>query len=210
MTFQSSPTQKTSSTHNSSLHVNDVHSNHSYQSDLEVASLAALDHLGSCIPMIPFQTFLDHLAPPQPDFDLDSTMRSLRSGSELALTSSNRWSKFADAPNDSQGSEDEVPSPMPDIFTNVVLAIVTSSGGKLKDDERTVDFLQNPSRAPTSAERRNKSRPDGYLVLKDRNKKMSKDGKKEDVHWADIALSCEYNRDDTWFDLNDVGIHRGF
>ena len=159
--------------------------------------------------MIPFRTFLDHLAPHQPDFDLDATMISLRSGSEPALTSSNRWSKFADAPNDSQDSEDEVLSPMPDIFTKVVLAIVTSSGGKLADRKRTVDFLQNPSRAPTSGERRNKSRPDGYLVLRDRHKMMSNDGKEENILWGDIALSCEYKRNDTWFDLNDVGIHQG-
>ena len=187
----------------------DVHSNHSCQSDLEVVSLAALLSLGSCVPMIPFQTFLDHLAPPQPDFDLDATMTSLRSGSELALTSSTRWSKFADAPNDSQDSEDEVYSQMPDIFTNVMLAIVTSSGGKLADHKRTVDFLQNPSQAPTSGDRGNKSRPDGYLVLRDRHKMMSKDGKEENILWGDIALSCEHKRNDTWFDINDVGIHRG-
>jgi hypothetical protein len=183
-------------------------SNHSCQSDLEAVSLTALLSLGSCVPMIPFQTFLDRLAPPQPDFDLDATMTSLRSGFEPALTSSNRWSKFVDAPNDSQGSEDEESSPIPDIFTNVVLAIATNSGGKLADHKRTVDFLQNPSRAPTSDERRNKSRPDCYLVLKDRHKRMSKDGKKENILWADIALSCEYKRNDTCFDLNDVGILR--
>jgi hypothetical protein len=54
---------------------------------------------------------------------------------------------------------------MPEIFTKVVVAIVANSGGKLKEDNRTVDFLQNPSLAPTSAERDNESRPDGYLVL---------------------------------------------
>jgi hypothetical protein len=188
----------------------DVHSNHSYQSDLleesdEDARLAVLQVLGSWIPIIPFQTFLDHLAPPQPDFDLNSTMQSLKLGSEPVLTSSNRWSKFA------EGSEDRLSSAMPEIFTEVVVAIVANSGGKLNEDKRTVEFLENPSRALTMAERRNKSRPDGYLVLKDREKAMSKNGKKEDIPWADIALSCEYKRNDGGddSDLDDVRIHRG-
>jgi hypothetical protein len=90
--------------------------------------------------MIPFQTVLDHLAPPQPDFDLNATMQSLTLGA-----SSNRWSKFAKAPQDSQGSEDGVFSPMPEIFTKVMVAIVANSGGKLKEDKHTVDFLHNPS-----------------------------------------------------------------
>jgi hypothetical protein len=138
---------------------------------------------------------LDYLAPPQPDFDLNATMQSLKLGSEPALTSSNQWSMFSEAPNDSQGSEDEIFSPMPEIFTKVMVAIVANSGGKLKVDNRTVNFLHNPSRAPTLAERDSESRPDGYLVLKD--------------GWADIVLSCEYKRKDGGDDLDDVRIHRG-
>ena len=155
--------------------------------------------------MIPLQTFLDYLAPPQPDFDLNATIQSLKLGSKPVLTPSNRWSEFAKAPKDSQVPEDRVFSPIPEIFTNVVVAIVANSGGKLKEDNRTVDFLQNPSRTPTSADRRNDSRPDGYLVFKDRNQ----DGKNDDIRWADIALSCEYKRKDGANDLDDVRIHQG-
>jgi hypothetical protein len=61
---------------------------------------ARLHDLGSCAPMITFQTFLDYLAPPQPDFDLNATMQSLKLGSEPALTSSNQWSMFSEAPKD--------------------------------------------------------------------------------------------------------------
>ncbi len=188
-----------------------VHSNASYQSDiLGDARLAVLQDVGSYAPMIPFQTFLDYLAPPRPDFDLDATMRSLKLGSEPVLSSSNRWSKFAKDPKDSQELEDRVFSPIPEIFTKVVVAIIANSGGKLKEDKRTVDFLHNPSQAPTSSERRNESRPDGYLVLKNRDKELSKDGKKEDILWADIVLSCEYKRKDGVDDLDDVRIHQGF
>jgi hypothetical protein len=160
--------------------------------------------MGSYAPTIPFQTFLDYLAPPQPEFDLNATMQSLKLGSEPVLTSSNRWSKFAEAPKHSQGSDDGVFSPLPEIFTKVVLAIIANSDGKLKEDNRTVDFLQNPSQIPSSAERDDdtqESRPDGYLV--------SKDAKKEDILWADIVLSCEYKREDGDGDLDDVCIHQG-
>ena len=82
-----------------------------------------------------------------------------------------------------------------------MVAIVANSGGKLKEDNRTLDFLHNPSQAPTSDERHNESKPDSFLVLKD--------GIKEDILWADIALSCEYKRKDGGDDIDDVRIHRG-
>ena len=185
-----------------------VHSNPSYQSDnLVEARLAVLQDVGSYVPMVPFQIFLDYLAPPQPKFNLTATMRLLKSWS--VLTTASRWSMFPKAPKDSQDSEDKVFSSLPGIFTEVVAAIVANSGGNLKKDNQTVDFLQNPNLTPISADRRNESRPDGYLVLKDRTREMSKDGKKEDILWADIALSCEYKRKNGGDDLDDVRIHQG-
>jgi hypothetical protein len=97
---------------------------------------------------------------------------------------------------------------MPDIFSKVVAAVVANSHGKLRDEDRTIDFLQNPSRAPpTSTERDNESRPDSCFLLKDRNIVMSKDGKREDILWDDVALSCEYKRNDSDADLENVRIH---
>ena len=154
--------------------------------------------------MVPFQHFLQYLAPPQPDFDLNATIQSLKSGSNPVLTSSNRWSKFHEVPGDPQCLEDEVFGSIPYIFTKVVVAIAANSGGKLREEARTVDFLQNPSPVPESADRCTESRPDGYLVLKGRNEGISL--------WTDIVLSCEYKRNDGRQDLYDVCIcHiRGF
>ena len=143
--------------------------------------MAVLHDLGSYIPMIPFQAFLDYLAPPQPNFNLNVTIQSLKSGPKPVISLSNQWSDFPKAPKDSQGSEDGVFSAMPKIFTKVVAAIVASSGGNLKEEYRTIDFLHNSSRAPTSADRRSESRPDGYFVLKDRNKGTSKTGTRENI-----------------------------
>ena len=171
--------------------------------------MSVLHGLGPCIPMIPVQAFLDYLSPPQPDFDLNATIQSLKLGSDPVLTSSNRWSRFPKAPKDSQGSEDGVFGPMSEIFTKVVVTIVANSSGRLREENCTIDFLQNPNLALASTERCDESRPDGYLVLKDRNKRMSTSGMIEDILWADIVLSCEYKREDGDEDLDDVRIHQG-
>ena len=208
MTSHMPPRQQNVFTHDSPVHVNSRDSiNHSHLP--EDATSSVLQDLGLSIPMIPYQTFLDHLAPPQPDFDLDSTIRSLKLGSEPVLTTSNRWSNFPNAPKNSQRSEDTVFGQIPEIFAKVVVAIIANSGGKLKGDKKIVDFLQNPSRAPTSAERHKRSRPDGYLILKDSIKMMSKGGRKEDILWGDIALSWEYKRKDGVNELDDVRVHQG-
>jgi hypothetical protein len=98
---------------------------------------------------------------------------------------------------------------MPDIFTKVMVAIIATSGGRLRKENCTVDFLQNPSLVPTSTERRNESRPDGYLVLKTRNREVSKTGAREDILWGDIAVSCEYKQGNGEMDIDDVRIRRG-
>lgn len=220
MTSQTPPPQQTHRTPDSPPVVKNVHSNYYYQRDfLADARLAVLQDLGECIPMISFQEFLDSLAPPCPHgFNLAATMESLKSGSAPVLTSENRWSMFPKAPKDLDGSEGEIFRPIPEIFKKVVLAIIENSGGQLKDSDSTVDFLQNPDRAPSSAEMRNGSRPDGFFVLKGWEKKAPRKDKgkkqkqklkeKQDILWSDIVLSCEYKKADRIEDLNDVCIHQ--
>jgi hypothetical protein len=97
-----------------------------------------------------------------------------------------------------------------------VLAVIRNSGGELDQDKRTVDFLQDSRQAPTSDRVHNESKPDGYLVPKDR-KKVERDEEKENLRWADVALSmsvfplvltsCEYKRKDGHCDLGDVRVH---
>ena len=163
------------------------------------AELRVLEDLGSCIPEIPFQTFLDHLAPPKPDFDIDAPMKSLKSARPSIITASDRWTMFDKVPKDQDCSEDAAFKPIPEIFAKVVEAIIANSHAKLTKHDRSIDFLQNPNRAPTSTERHNASRPDGYLLVKNR--------KPGPVLWADVVLSCEYKRKDGDEELDDVSIH---
>jgi hypothetical protein len=72
---------------------------------------------------------------------------------------------------------------------------------KLTARDCSVDFLQNPNMAPKSSDRHNTSKPDGYLLMKDRVRE-------DTVSWADVVLSCEYKREDGNEELDDVSIHQ--
>jgi len=186
---QSPPRQQAPVVHESPVHAKKVHSSRSYQNDdLEEARLAVLDDLGSAVPEVTFRAFMDFLAPRRPDFDLDATMNTLKSMPDGVLSPSGRWKAFNIEPT-AQSGEDAAFKPMTEIFKSIVAAIVANSDSKLTVDDCTLELEQNPSMAPTSADRYNASRPDGYLVVKDRF-----DANGKTPSWADIALSCEYKR----------------
>jgi hypothetical protein len=154
MTSQLPPRQQITLKHESPIHLKSIHSSHHYQNDsLENARLAVLDDLSSFIPKITFQTFMEHLATPQPDFDIESAI-------------SNQWTAFSVTSKD-QGSKNAAFRLISDIFSNVMKAIIASSCRvNLTEGDISVEYVWNPNHAPTSTERHNTSRPDGYLVLR--------------------------------------------
>ena len=92
---QSPPRQLVSITHESPVYVKKVHSSHFYQSGhLDDTRLAVLEDLGLRILQIALETFIDFLAHPQPDFNIDATMWTLKSNlaviTNLSLISK-RW-----------------------------------------------------------------------------------------------------------------------
>ena len=158
-----------------------------------------LEDLGATIPQVSLQDFIAHLAPPQPHFDLEATVRALDADPEGLLPPDSRWKAFDVDPKDQNGTEDTIFQPLPEIFNKVVEKITANS--MLAADNCLVEFLHNPTMAPTSIERHNMTRPDGYLVLKD-------GGNGKLVSWADVLLSCEYKRKDGPEDLDDVSIRK--
>jgi hypothetical protein len=181
-----------------SIYANIVHYNRNYQSDMiDEARRAVVEDLGGSIPQVPLKDFIAHLAPPQPDFDLEVTVAALKADPEGILPYSNRWKSFDTEPKDQGDKEDTIYKPLTDIFNKIVDTIISNS--KLTKDDSLIEFLQNPAMAPTSNERHNKTRPDGYFVLKDREK--------GDISWADVLLSCEYKRKNRLEDLDDVSVH---
>jgi hypothetical protein len=55
---------------------------------------------------------------------------------------------------------------------------------------------------PKSADRHNATRPDGYLLVKDKVQPGI-------VSWADVVLSCEYKRENGDEELDDVSTRHG-
>ncbi|KAF9513153.1 hypothetical protein BS47DRAFT_1362609 [Hydnum rufescens UP504] len=152
-------------------------------------------HDGPTVPEVTLQTFMDSLASRRPDFDIDATMNALKSMPDGILSDSGRWEAFNKEPKHHSDGEEAVFKPITNIFDNIITAIIVNT--KLTTDEWSVELVQNPSRAPTSAERYNTTRPDGYLLLKDRSDSGS-------ISWADIALSCEYKQGDGMKDLDNA------
>jgi hypothetical protein len=111
---------------------------------------------------------MDFLAPPQPDFNIEATMKMLKSNPAV-ITASGWWTVFDKEPTDQSGREDAVFKPLPDIFKKVVDAIIANLSSKLNEHDCSIDFLQNPNMALMSADRHNATRPDGYMALKSRS-----------------------------------------
>ena len=65
------------------------------------------------------------------------------------------------------------------------------ANSELTEALNLVQFLHEPDKPPTSSNRWNATRPDGYLVLKQRLSEGV-------VSWAKISLSCE----NKWNDSN--------
>ena len=161
--------------------------------------MVVLEELGTKIPEVTLRDFMDFLAPPRPDFDIDATMDFLKTGN--VLSPSGRWKAFIHEPKDQSGGENTIFEPMTEIFGSVVAAIIATSNSKFTADNCLIDFVQNPNFAAESLERRNTAKPDGYFLVKDRDR-----SDKNKVSWADVALSCEYKLNDRREDLDDVSV----
>ena len=126
----SPPRQQVLLSHDSPIHAKRVHNSRSYQSgQLEDARLVVLEELGTRIPQITLQDFMDFLAPPLPEFDIQTTMEKLKTSG--ILTALGRWKAFDKEPKDQSGREDAAFKPIPDIFNATVAAIIENSNSNL-------------------------------------------------------------------------------
>ncbi|KIM74927.1 hypothetical protein PILCRDRAFT_92352 [Piloderma croceum F 1598] len=108
---------------------------------------------------------------------------SLTPDPEGILTASDGWTAFEKNSKDQIGKEDTIFKPM----SEIVATVIKNSTSNLTAKSCLINFLQNPTMAPKSADRHNASRPDGYMLVKDRLQG-------ETVPWADVVLSCEYKQ----------------
>jgi hypothetical protein len=195
---QSPPRQQGSISHESPVYAKKVHSSRSYKSGLlKDTRFAVLKDLGSSIPEVSLQDFLKFLAPPQPQFNVVATINMLKS--DTIISASGRWTAFNNEPKDQRVTENDVFNLISNIFEKVVDAIIKHSDTDLTEDCCLINFLQNPNGTLKLEDRHNSSRPDGYLLVKDRLDKHA-------VSWADVVLSCEYKKQGGNEQLDDVSL----
>ncbi|KAF4564534.1 hypothetical protein EYR36_002471 [Pleurotus pulmonarius] len=141
-----------------------------------------------CIPELTTQDFLEFVIPPVPQQNLDNILRSLKSG---AVTDG-RIKGFDKDPRQAGLTKDEQFRHLHD-FSERALAIAS---GELAATA-TLASRYTPHETPRS-EKRNGSRPDKSLVLKDAP--QPNEGR---VGWQDIVLAFEFKLDDKDNDLYD-------
>ena len=158
-----------------------------------------LHDLGPTVPQVTLEAFMDSLAPPRPDFDINATMDALELMPDGILSAGGRWKAFDKEPKDQSDGESAVFEPLTEIFNKITAAVIANSNSNLTARHQSVELAQNPFRTPMSAERQNSNRPDGYLLVKDRLAQKN-------ILWADIVLSCEYKLQDGVDQCRDVSI----
>ena len=143
-----------------------------------------------CIPEVTTQDFLEFVIPPVPRQNLDNILHSLKSG---AVTADGRIKGFDKDPRQAGLTEDKQFRHLHN-FSERALAIAS---GELAATA-TLASRYTPHETPRS-EKRNGSRPDKSLVLKDAP--QPNEGR---VGWQDIVLAFEFKLDDKDNDLYDV------
>ncbi|KAI0916615.1 hypothetical protein AcW1_010385 [Taiwanofungus camphoratus] len=155
--------------------------------DLEEGRVAVIQELGESIFEVSVQFFLDNIFPPlRPEFDLDRVIQTLKDQNDILQ--SGRWRSFPVNPAASWSNENVTFKPLEDMVRQIAMA------GGLGGNGRLLDFENNPNHTPKSELRDSTSRPDGYLILRD---------KQDGVHWTDIALCAEYKKGKSINDRND-------
>ncbi|KAI0925412.1 hypothetical protein AcV7_005667 [Taiwanofungus camphoratus] len=123
---------------------------------LEQGCTFLLADIGESVPQIMVESFFDNILPPLFEgLDVDEVITALEG--QGRITQLKRWNGFAVDPAD-------------------------STEKKRRD---VLELQNNPNIVPDLCSRTSRSRPDGYLVLRDRD---------NGIHWADIGLSCEYKK----------------
>ena len=117
-----------------------VHSSRSYQSDfLEGARLDVLHDLDPTVSQVTLEAFMDSLAPPLPDFDINATMDALELMPDGILSAGGRWKAFDKEPKDQSDGESAVFEPLTEIFNKITAAVIANSNSSLTARHQSVE-----------------------------------------------------------------------
>ncbi|KAI5115744.1 hypothetical protein M0805_002822 [Coniferiporia weirii] len=163
---------------------------HAYRNGtLDEKRAAILSDLGQSIPEVDLDFFTNNVLPPLRDgFNVDEIVTSLESEE---IIKGGRWKWFEEDPMRKESTETEAFKPVVDIFESIVRA----ANGKSHGHEQTLALRMAPNSIPVS-ERLNRTRPDGYMILKEAEDKFGSNEKAR-RSWYDLALTLEVKKDGT-------------
>ncbi|KAI0341452.1 hypothetical protein BDW22DRAFT_1359015 [Trametopsis cervina] len=174
---------------------------------LEAGRKAVMDDVGGCIPQVPLRYFQDYLLPPlPPGIDVGRVKQELKkkmNAKTLAPISGGRWTSFKYDPSHEKNddkSENSVFAPFGGIAKAVARAAMVIIKKKGLKTEQTAAFYCNPNHTPSSTNRTNSSRPDGYAVLKQPQEIRQK------IHWDNIVIPGEKKKHSSVTDVNDNNV----
>ncbi|KAI5993491.1 hypothetical protein EDD15DRAFT_2548104, partial [Pisolithus albus] len=155
--------------------------------DLTFSRRAVLRDLGG-IPSVSLDYFESRVLPPLPQ-GVDVTKIK-----ESAVWSkdSKRWASFTTNPKESRKSEHDAFKPLSQVFD----AVVREARQTIANRETTLVYASRPTKLPT-CERSNSTRPDAFLLLREKKSIDDKTDTSNDSHrhsWNDIAVSFEFKK----------------
>jgi len=163
--------------------------------DLIRGRAAVLKGLGP-IPIAPLDYFNSAVLPPlHPGIDVQKIERALQASGHIL---SGKGHEYQSTPNKDSANEADYYQCLCNVFNAAV--------AQAEEDTMTsakVEFIQKPNSVPVS-ERINTSKPDGYLLLKEKRSISTLDAESRDS-WDDIAVPFEFKKSDTEKDRQDVG-----
>ncbi|KAI5993502.1 hypothetical protein EDD15DRAFT_2529998 [Pisolithus albus] len=148
---------------------------------------ALLRDLGE-IPSVSLDYFESHALPPLPQgVDVTKIQESLR---DAAVWSKDlqRWAVFTTNPKKSRKSEHDAFKPLSQVFN----AVVREARKTIGDRKATLMYASRRTKSPAS-ERSNSTRPDAYLLLREKKSIDDKTDTSNDS-WNDIAVSFEFKK----------------
>lgn len=139
---------------------------------------------------MPLNYFDSAVLPPlPPGIDVQNIERALQVSGHIL---SGRWLGYQSSPN--KDSANEAKSDYYQRLCNVFNAVVAQA----EEDTMTsakVEFIHKPNSVPIS-EQMNTSKPDGYLLLKEKRSISFSDSETRDS-WDDIAVAFEFKKSNT-------------
>ena len=167
--------------------------------EVDAGRETVVEDVGSAVPEVPVQWFMDHILPGLPvNLNLSDVLHGLEATGHIR---SGTWTDFVVPPAESPKTEDDVCA--------TLMALAGTIGEQARSalstlPEPTVIFQCRPRSMTRPLRRRYTSRPDGYGLYVTHPPCYYMPA--ERPFWETIVAPCEVKKEQTVDNINDVGI----